>query len=159
MARDTRSETSILIRETRPGDGAALAAMVRELAEFERLAHECRITPEAAELAMTGAEPGVQCWVAVACGEPVGYAVTYRTFSTFLGRHGLYLEDLYVRPSHRGRGVGLALLQTVETTARDGGAGRLEWTALTWNTRARDFYKRFGASELPEWVLNRMTLD
>lgn len=147
-----------ILRPARPGDGPALARLVHELAAFEKLSDQCRLTAEAAEATLTGGLPWVRAWVVELDGALVGYAVGYSTFSTFLGRAGLYLEDLYVSPAARGRGIGRALLDEVKATAEREDCGRLEWTVLDWNVPAREFYKRFGAREHSEWVLCRMAL-
>jgi GNAT superfamily N-acetyltransferase len=91
-------------------------------------------------------------------GAPAGFALYFCTYSTFLGRPGLYLEDLFVRPEHRGQGIGLALLAALEQRARDAGCGRLEWSVLDWNESAIEFYRRFGAQPMQDWILYRKEL-
>jgi GNAT superfamily N-acetyltransferase len=151
-----RMEQAWTVRLARPGDGAELAAMVLELARFEKLESQVQLTAERAEEVLTGADPHVRAWVVESNGRLAAYAVCYRTFSTFNGRHGLYLEDLYVRPQWRGRGIGRAILKHLAQICVEERAGRLEWTVLNWNVHAREVYRSLGAKELAEWILNRL---
>ena len=145
------------IRPATVEDVPLLLRFVRELADYERLAHEVTATEEALRNAMFGARPYAEAIVANVDGAPVGFAVYFHTFSTFLGVPGLYLEDLYVRPTHRRRGVGEALLRRVATIACERDCGRLEWAALDWNAPAVGFYKRLGAETLADWTTYRLT--
>jgi GNAT superfamily N-acetyltransferase len=144
------------IRPVRPEDLAELLTMIQELAEFERLTHLVTATVEDYHESLFGENPAAEALLAQENGEPVGYAVFFSTFSTFVGRAGIWLEDLYVRPTHRGRGYGKALLKAVGTIAHERGAGRYEWTVLDWNRNAIDLYERVGGEILPEWRIVRM---
>lgn len=145
------------IRPARPGDCEAIHAMVRELAEFERLAHEHVATPDDLRSGLFGARPSAEAAIAEVDGEVVGFALLFPTFSTFLGRPGLWLEDLYVRPAWRRRGIGRALLAHVAGLARARGCGRLEWAVLDWNERAIALYRSLGAVPLDDWTTMRLT--
>jgi GNAT superfamily N-acetyltransferase len=130
--------------------------MIRELATFEKLRAQCRIDAAAIRRHLFGRNRPAEALIAWQGRVPVGYAVYFRTFSTFEGKPGIYIEDLFVRAPFRHRGIGLALLQAVGKVARDSGAGRVEWTVLTWNRNARRLYARIGAREKPEWLLLRV---
>lgn len=144
------------ITRASPDDADTLAELIRELAAFEHLAHECHITPEAVERHLFGPERCASALLAWLEEAPVGFAVYYRTFSTFAARPGIFLEDLYVRERFRRRGIGRALLRDVARIAQAAGSGRLEWTALQWNRNARRFYTGIGAREMSDWLLFRM---
>ena len=148
---------SELIRQARPGDETAIVEMVRELAEFEKLAYLVEVTPHSLRPHLFGARPVAECVVAERDGGIVGFALFFTNFSTFLGRPGLYLEDLYVQPAQRGAGIGRALLQHLAALARERGYGRFEWSVLDWNVDAIRFYERMGATLLPEWRICRVT--
>ena len=137
-------------------DAALLSEFVRELAEFEGLSHECAATPEAMAEHVLGPRRCAAAVIAEVDGVPAGFALYYRTFSTFAAKPGIFLEDLYVRPDFRKRGVGGTLLTAVAQIAHGRGAGRLEWTALKWNTRALSLYAKVGAKPLEEWTILRM---
>ncbi len=139
-----------------PGDVGVLIALIHELAEFERLAHEVQI--EAAELAehLFGARPYAEAAMVKVGDEPVGFALWFHNYSTFAGRPGLYLEDLYIRPEHRGRGCGEALLRHLARLALERGCGRFEWAVLDWNTKAIAFYRKLGAVGMDEWTVQRV---
>lgn len=131
--------------------------MIRELAEFEQLAHQVKITGVLLREALFGTNAAAQALVAHVNGsEPAGYAVFYRTFSTFVGRPGIFLDDLYVRPAHRRLGIGKALLKQVARIGDGLGGGRFEWITLRWNENAFRFYRSIGASVMNEWALLRM---
>ncbi len=149
----------LAIRAATPDDVPVLLELVRALAEYERLAH--LVAADEAELARELFAPagGVEAILGFADGAAVGFAVYFHNFSTFLGRRGLYLEDLFVRPEHRGKGYGRALLLHVARLAHARGCGRFEWMALDWNAPAIRFYKSLGAAELAEWRLFRVTGD
>lgn len=151
--------TSFTIRAARPGDEAALFELIRELAEFERLTH--LVTGSPAELGrdLFGEHPVAEALLAERDSVALGFALFFRSYSTFLTRPGLYLEDLYVRESERGRGIGKALLERVIAIARERGAGRLEWSVLDWNARAIAFYEKMGAKVLPDWRICRVTFS
>lgn len=148
---------SLVIRPAQPADLGLIAALVRELAEYEKLAHEVEATEGDLGAALFGANPRVFCDIAEWRGEPAGFALWFYNFSTFLGRHGLYLEDLFVRPAFRGEGIGRALLSHLARRCVDEGLGRLEWWVLDWNEPAIGFYKRQGARMMDEWTVCRVT--
>ena len=148
---------SLVIRPAQPVDLGLVSALVRELAEYEKLAHEVEATEGDLGAALFGANPRVFCDIAEWRGEPAGFALWFYNFSTFLGRHGLYLEDLFVRPAFRGEGIGRALLSHLARRCVDEGLGRLEWWVLDWNEPAIGFYKRQGARMMDEWTVCRVT--
>lgn len=156
---------SALIRAATPGDVDAIHALIRELAEFEALTHLLVATPAQLGDALFGAHPSVEALVAElpshdgAPASLVGYALFFHNFSTFLGRRGLYLEDLYVQPSQRGTGLGTRLLRTLAALAVERGCGRFEWTVLDWNSNAIAFYEKMGGTVLPDWRVVRVTGD
>jgi GNAT superfamily N-acetyltransferase len=137
-------------------DVPVLLALIRELADFERLSHEVEISAEALHAGLFGPRPVAGALLARVDGAAVGYAIYYRTFSTFTGRPGVFLEDIYVRPEFRQRGLGRALLEAVAKISVELGGGRLEWNALYWNENALRFYRGLGAKVMDEWVLLRM---
>ncbi|HMO87268.1 MAG TPA: GNAT family N-acetyltransferase, partial [Lacipirellulaceae bacterium] len=130
-----------------------------ELAEYERLAHQVEATEESFHAALFGPRPAAEALVAEAAGRIVGYALFFTSFSTFLGRSGLYLEDLYVQSDQRGRGVGRQLLAALARLAVQRGCGRLEWAVLDWNQPSIEFYRRLGAVAMDEWTVYRLTGD
>ena len=148
-----------MIRPAVPADVPAVLALIRELATYEREPDAVVATEAGLTEALFGATPAVYCHVAEDAGEVVGFALWFRNFSTWLGRHGVYLEDLYVRPTHRGRGFGKALLTTLASIARERGYGRVEWAVLDWNTPAQDFYRSLGAVPMDEWTVWRLAGD
>jgi GNAT superfamily N-acetyltransferase len=147
------------IRPAAPADVPVLLELIRGLAAYERLLH--LVAADAATLERELFAPGanVEAVIGFAGGEPVGFAVYFHNFSTFLGRRGLYLEDLFVQPAHRRRGYGRALLRHVARIAHERGCGRFEWMALDWNAPAIGFYTSLGAVEMAEWRLFRVTGD
>jgi GNAT superfamily N-acetyltransferase len=130
--------------------------MIRELAEFERLAHLCVASEADLAAALFGPRPAAEVLVACRDGEAAGFALFFHNFSTFLGRRGLWLEDLFVRPAHRRQGCAQALLATLADLARERGCGRFEWAVLDWNAPAIDFYRSLGATVLPDWRIVRV---
>lgn len=144
------------VEAARPADAGVLASLIRELAVFEHLENECRMDEATAARHLIGPGRHAEALLAWRDGEPLGFAVYFKTYSTFAARPGLYLEDLFVRPAHRGLGVGKALLCSVGRLALEAGCGRFEWTTLEWNENARNFYARIGARERREWILLRM---
>ena len=130
--------------------------MIRELAEYERLSHEVVGGPEGLEEHLFGARPAAEAVIAEVGGEPIGFALFFTTFSTFLCRPGLWLEDLFVRPEHRGNGAGRALLSHLAEVTLERGYARIEWAALDWNEPARGFYEALGARPLEDWVTHRL---
>jgi GNAT superfamily N-acetyltransferase len=147
------------IRPATPADVPALFGLIRALADYEKLTHLVVADEAALERELFGPRPVIEAVVAHAGGTAAGFALFFENFSTFLGRRGVYLEDLFVRPEHRGKGYGKALLLAVARIAHARGAGRFEWMALDWNTPAIDFYKSLGATEMAEWRLFRVTGD
>ena len=147
------------IRSAEHKDAAILAALIQELAAFEHLDHECQITVDAVREHLLGLNRSAEAVIAELNGIVVGFAVYYRTFSTFAARPGVFLEDLYIRPAYRHRGLGRALLQYVGSIAARNAAGRFEWTTLKWNENARKLYASIGAEEKSEWLLLRMNAE
>jgi GNAT superfamily N-acetyltransferase len=145
------------IRPVVPAEVPLILDLIRELAEFEQLAQELEVTAAGLQLALFGPNPVASALVARWDGAPAGYAVFYRTFSTFVGRPGVFLEDLYVRPACRKLGIGRALLTRVAQIGAEMGGGRLEWITLRWNENAFRFYRSIGASVMNEWALLRMS--
>jgi GNAT superfamily N-acetyltransferase len=150
---------SLSIRSARPGDAALVTQFVRELAEYEKLTHECETTEAMIDEALFGSNPRVFCEIAEWNGEPVGNAIWYLTFSTFTGRTGLYLEDLFVRPAFRGKGIGKALMVHLAKRCVAEGWARFEWTVLDWNEPSIAFYKSIGAQIKNEWLICRVNGD
>jgi GNAT superfamily N-acetyltransferase len=150
---------SFSIREARRGDEANLFDLVVELSRYEHLEHE--VTGDADTLGRHLFDDHARIWAVVAETEVsiVGFALCFETYSTFLTRRGVYLEDLFVLESHRGRGIGKALLSAVRESAERRGAGRLEWAVLDWNESAIRFYESFGATLLSDWRRCRIVLD
>ena len=145
------------IRPAAREDVPALFALISALADYEHLQHLVVGDPVRLEAELFGERPIIEALVAVSGAEAIGFALYFENYSTFLGRRGVYLEDLFVRPEHRGRGCGKALLLAVARIAHARGAGRFEWMALDWNTPAIEFYKSLGATEMAEWRLFRVT--
>jgi GNAT superfamily N-acetyltransferase len=150
---------SAAIRPAAPADVDAIFGLMLELAEFEKLTHLFVATEAGVYDALFGAQQSAEALVAEADGRIVGYALFFHNFSTFLGRRGLYLEDLYVQPSQRGSGLGKALLRRLAALARERQCGRFEWSVLDWNQPAIDFYEKMGATVLPDWRIVRVTGD
>jgi GNAT superfamily N-acetyltransferase len=150
-----------VIRAAEPGDVPALRRLIGELADFERLSHLVTCTDADLHAGLFGKAPAAEALLLQPqnAGEPVAFALYFHNFSTFLGRRGLYLEDLFVRESHRGRGYGRALLLHLARVAKERGCGRFEWSVLDWNTGAQRFYERLGATVLPDWRIVRVTGD
>lgn len=145
------------IRAACPEDAALILRFIGELAEYERLSHEMVATEEALREHLFGEHPKAEVILAYLGGEPVGFALFFHNFSTFLGRPGIYLEDLYVTPSARGSGIGRGLLTHLASLAVARGCGRLEWSVLEWNEPAIGFYRRLGAAPMEEWRVFRLT--
>ncbi|MET8541285.1 GNAT family N-acetyltransferase [Kitasatospora sp. NPDC004799] len=148
-----------MIRTAVATDVPVIHAMVRELAEYEQALHEAKATEEQLHEALFGENPALFGLIAEddATGEPVGFAVWFRNFSTWRGTHGIYLEDLYVRPQARGGGHGKALLLELARIAVERGYSRVEWSVLDWNQPSIDFYKSIGAVPMSEWSVFRLT--
>lgn len=148
-------DASLTIHAAVPGDEAVLLQLIRELATYERLSEEVEATEERLREALFGAGCSAEAVLAREGDLVVGFALWFHNFSTFVGRRGLYLEDLYVRPAFRGRGYGVALMRHLAGIAVARGCGRMEWAALNWNTRAADFYGRLGARRMDQWTVFR----
>lgn len=146
-----------LLRAAEPRDVGRIVELIRELAEFEQLTHLVRVTPEALMPHLFGPKPVAEAWVAEVDGEVVAFALFFTNFSTFLARPGLYLEDLYVQPAHRGRGIAKRLLARLAAIAVERDYGRFEWSVLDWNANAIGFYERMGATVMPDWRICRVT--
>lgn len=136
---------------------AAIVGLIRELAEFEKLSHLCQVSAESLAPHLFGDKPVVECVVGEVQGEVVAFALFFPNFSTFLAKPGLYLEDLYIQPAHRGNGLGKALLEHLAALAVERGCGRFEWCVLDWNERAIRFYEGMGATVMPDWRLCRIS--
>jgi len=145
------------IRPATRADAPTIAALVRELADYEKLLHEAKATPEDFLRELDSANPVIHVLIAEWQGEPAGFALYFFNFSTFVGRPGLYLEDLFVRPSHRKHGIGRALLRELARIAEKRGCGRMEWAVLDWNEPALRFYKSLDARPMKEWIVHRLT--
>lgn len=147
------------IAPARTEDLETIVELVRELAEFERLLHEVRITAADLRDHLFGPRPYAEAAVVWSGEQAAGFALWFHNYSTFMGRPGLYLEDLYVRPVFRGQGYGEALLQHLAALAVERGCARLEWSVLDWNQRAIGFYKKLGARPMDDWTVYRVTGD
>ena len=148
-----------VIRAAVPGDEGLVLRFVRELAAFEREADAVEASEADLAAALFGPTPAAEAVVAEDGGEPVGFALFFHNFSTWKGRRGLYLEDLYVTPAARGRGVGKALLGALAGIAVDRGCARFEWSVLDWNADAIAFYRALGAVGMEEWTVQRLSGD
>ena len=149
----------ITIRAAQPADVPILLQLIRELAEYERLAHQVVATESDLAESLFGPQPAAQAILAELEGKPAGFAIYFFNFSTFLSRPGLYLEDLFVRPAQRRRGVGKALFRHLAQVAVERRCGRFEWSVLDWNQTAIAFYRSLGAVSLIEWTRFRLTGD
>ena len=150
------SSPRIAIRPATQDDVRLVLSFIRELAEYERLADAVVATEDDLSQALFGERPAAEVLIATLDGETVGFALYFQTFSTFVGRPGIYLEDLFVRPEARGYGVGKALLARRAAIARDRKCGRLEWSVLDWNESAIGFYRKLGAVPMDEWTVFRL---
>ena len=153
------TDGSLAIRPAPPGEASLVFQFVRELAEYEKLEHEVQATEAMIDAALFGEQPRVFCDIAEWDGEPVGFAVWFLNFSTFSGRPGIYLEDIFVRPAFRGRGVGKALMVHLARKCVENGWARLQWSVLDWNTPSIEFYKSLGGVLLDEWTVVRVSGD
>lgn len=150
---------SITIRQARPEDAAAIYAMIYELAVYEKAPEEVVTTPDEIRATLFGAGSNTEALIGEIAGNIVGYAVFFTSYSTWLGRNGIYMEDLYVSPAYRGQGAGRALLKHIAQCAVQRRCGRLEWSVLDWNQPAIDFYQSIGALPQSEWVRYRLDGD
>lgn len=148
---------TITIRAASVADTALLLALIRALAEYEKLAHECVASEDSLREHLFGARPYAEAIIAEADGEPAGFALFFHNYSTFVGKPGIYLEDLFVQPAFRGLGIGKRLLAEVARIGVERGCGRYEWTVLDWNEPAIRFYQSLGAEMKREWIINRVS--
>jgi GNAT superfamily N-acetyltransferase len=148
---------SLSIRKAEERDAPLIVSLIRELAAYERLAHEVDATEADLARALFGPQPRVFADIAEWDGEPAGFALWFYNFSTFRGRHGIYLEDLFVRPDFRSKGIGKAVLQHLARRCMAEGLPRLEWWVLDWNEPALRFYRSIGAVPMDEWTVQRVT--
>jgi GNAT superfamily N-acetyltransferase len=147
---------SLTIRRARPGEAGLVLSLIRELAEYQKLDHQVEATGAMIDAALFGDNPQLYCEIAEWAGEAVGFAIWFHNFSTFTGRPGIYLEDLFVRPAQRGKGIGRALLIHLAKECVANDWPRLQWTVLNWNTPAIEFYKSLGADLLDQWTICRL---
>jgi GNAT superfamily N-acetyltransferase len=145
------------IRPATRADAATIASLVRELADYEKLLDEAKATPADFLRELESPNSVIQVLIAEWNGTPAGFALYFFNFSTFVGRPGLYLEDLFVRPAQRKHGIGRALLRALARIAEQRGCGRMEWAVLDWNEPALRFYKSLGARQMKEWLVHRLT--
>lgn len=149
----------IRLRPATIHDVPVILRCIRGLAEYERLSHECEATEALLETSLFGTSPAAEVTLAFAGAEPAGFALWFRSYSTFLAKSGVYLEDLFVFPEFRGRGLGRKLLGSLARTVVERGYGRLEWAVLDWNADAIGFYESLGARAMNEWTTYRVTGD
>jgi len=147
----------VQIRPATERDAPIILDMIKALADYEKLAHAVTATEQTIRDSLFGAQPAAEVLIASVGGEPAGFALFFHNYSTFLGRRGLYLEDLFVKPAYRGHGIGRALLEHLARLASDRQCGRFEWSVLDWNEPAIGFYKKLGAVALDEWTIFRVT--
>jgi GNAT superfamily N-acetyltransferase len=161
VAQDDREdpEAPLVVRAASPQDVPLLLELFAELAEYEHLEHELRATEQRLGDALFGERPAAAALIAERGSQVAGYALFFPTFSSFLTTRGVWLEDLFVRPPHRGAGVGRALLAAVAAHVHESGGERLEWAALDWNELALGFYRRIGAKTMNEWITHRLVGD
>jgi GNAT superfamily N-acetyltransferase len=145
-----------MIRTATAADVSAIARLIRGLAEYERLTHVVALTEESLRQHLFGPQPFAEVLLAEEAGQIVGFALFFHNYSTFRGQPGIYLEDLFVEPEHRGKGHGKALLAALARLAMERGCVRLEWTVLNWNKPAIDFYRSLGAEPMDEWMIYRL---
>lgn len=153
------SADALTIEPAAERDVPLILSFIRKLAEYEKLSHQVAATEALLREWLFGPRPVAEVVIAYLAVEPVGFALYFHNFSTFLGRSGIYLEDLFVDPPHRGKGVGKALLMHLARLASERGCGRFEWAVLDWNQPAIDFYRSLGAMPLDDWTLFRLTGD
>jgi GNAT superfamily N-acetyltransferase len=154
-----RRLTNMEFKPATPTDIPDIMAMIRELAEFERLAHECVGTSDELHQSLFQEQPVAYARMARVNNQVAGFALYFKSYSTFLCKAGIYLEDLYIRPAFRGQGIGKGMLLDLARLAREEQLGRLEWSVLNWNKRAIKFYESLGAKPVDGWTRYRMTED
>ena len=148
---------SLLIRAAQPADSALIFALVRELADYEKLSADVDASEAQIAAALFGDAPRLYCDIAEWAGEPAGFSVWFLNFSTFRGRHGIYIEDIFVRAAYRGRGIGKVLMARLAQRCVEQGYARCEWAVLDWNAPSIAFYKSIGAQMMNEWRICRMS--
>ena len=148
-----------MIRPATPDDTNTICELIRALAEYERLSHQVVLDESRLHQHLFGPRPFAEVLLAEEAGQVVGIALFFHNYSTFLGRPGIYLEDIFVRPEHRGKGHGKALLRAIAQIAVDRGCGRMEWAVLDWNKPSIEFYRSLGAVAMDEWTIFRLTGD
>jgi GNAT superfamily N-acetyltransferase len=148
---------SLVLRNAHASDVGTILGFIRELAEYEKLAHEVVADEGSLVTHLFGDRPSAHVVIAEWHGEPAGFALYFYSFSTFLAKPTLYLEDLFVRPLLRGNGIGDALLRSLAAVALERGCGRMEWSVLDWNEPALGFYRKLGASPMNDWTVHRLT--
>lgn len=151
------SNSEIVIRPATAADVPLVIELIRALAEYEKLSDRVTATPELIEQALFGPRPMAECLIAESDGSAAGFALFFHNFSTFIGKPGIYLEDLFVKPESRGRGLGKALLSRLAQIALERDCGRMEWAVLDWNEPAIKFYRALGAESLDDWEIFRLT--
>lgn len=152
-------DNKILIRAAKEEDTPAIFSLIKELAEFEKLSDQIETTENELRNTLFGENKFVEILIAEYDKKIVGQAIFFKNFSTFLGKPGIYLEDLYVKPEMRGKGIGRALLDKIILLAKERNYGRVEWSVLDWNTSAIEFYKKIGARPMEDWTVFRLTSD
>lgn len=152
-------KTGLRIEAARASDAAVILELIRGLAEYEKLSHEVVTTEAQLRTALFGPRPAAEVLMARSGAEAAGFALFFGSFSTFVGKPGIYLEDLFVLPAWRGRGIGAALFAAVARIAVERGCGRMEWSVLDWNEPALAFYRRQGAQPMSEWTMQRLSGD
>jgi GNAT superfamily N-acetyltransferase len=152
-------ENKILIRSATEEDVPAIFSLIKELADYEKLSDQVVTTEDELKKVLFGKNNFVEILIAEYEGQIVGQALYFKNFSTFLGKPGIYLEDLYVKPEMRSKGIGKALLDKIISLAKERNYGRVEWSVLDWNNSAIDFYKKIGAKPLNDWTIFRLTSD
>ena len=148
---------TLTIRSARPSDSALIFALVNELADYEKLSGEVDATERQIAATLFAPEPRVSCDIAEWNGEAAGFALWFLNFSSFRGRHGIYLEDIFVRPAFRQRGIGKALMARLARLCVERGFARFEWSVLDWNTPSIDFYRAMGAQVMDDWRICRLS--
>lgn len=157
MMMQTASNKPFIIRKAKKEDVPLILDFIEKLAEYERLSHEVVATEADLERYLFGDEKVAEVLIGYEGELPVGFALFFHSFSTFLGKPGIYLEDLFVLKTHRGKGYGTKLLASLAALAMERNCGRLEWAVLDWNEPSMEFYKSLGARMMNEWIMNRMT--
>lgn len=151
--------SEIIIKVADENDVPLILSLIKELADYEKLTHEVVATEEMLRETLFSHKSNIEALVGYLNDKPVAFALYFHNFSTFLGRKGIYLEDLYVKLEARGKGVGQKILVYLARLAKERGCGRLEWSVLDWNTPAIEFYKKIGAKPMDEWTVYRLTGD